>query len=74
MFKMRIWHWLYVGSFLFIGLTILLVYQVTMTGDLSMEWTLLIFMTLSTASFLVGWYIEREHKKKQPEAGLEELL
>ena len=74
MFKMRTWHWLYAGSFLFLGLTILMVYQVTRTGDLSLEWTLLIFMTLAMVSFLVGWYMEREHKKKHPEAGIEALI
>ena len=74
MFKMRIWHWLYVGSFLLLGLTILMVYQVTMTGDLSLEWTLLLFMSLAMVSFLVGWYMERAHKKEHPEAGIEDLL
>ena len=74
MFKMRIWHWLFAGSFVFLGLTIHVIYQVTMTGDLSLEWALLILMTLSMASFLAGWFLEREHKKKQPEAGIEELL
>jgi len=74
MFKMRMWHWLYVGSFLFLGLAIFMVYQVTMTGDLSMEWPLLIFVALSMVSFLVGWYMEREHKKEHPEAGIEELI
>lgn len=74
MFKMRPWHLLYAGSFLFLGLTILMVYQVTRTGDLSLEWTLLIFMTLAMVSFLVGWYMEREHKKKHPEAGIEALI
>lgn len=74
MFKMRTWHWLYVGSFLFLGLTVFMVYQVTMTGDLSQEWPLLVFMTLVMVSFLVGWYLEREHKKKHPEAGIEDLI
>jgi membrane protein implicated in regulation of membrane protease activity len=74
MFKMRTWHWLYAGSFLFLGLTILMVYQVTRTGDLSLEWPLLVFMTLAMVSFLVGWFMERAHKKKQPEARMEDLI
>ena len=74
MFKMRVWHWLYVGSFLFLGLAILVVYQVTVTGDLSLEWALLVSMMLAMVSFLVGWFLEREHKKKHPEAGIEDLI
>jgi hypothetical protein len=29
---------------------------------------------LAMVSFLVGWYMEREHKKKHPEAGIEDLI
>jgi uncharacterized membrane protein YqjE len=74
MFKMRVWHWLFAGSFLFMGLTILVIYQITMTGDTSLEWMLMVLMLLTMASFLSGWYLEREHKKKHPEAGIEELI
>jgi hypothetical protein len=51
-----------------------MVYQVTRTGDLSLEWPLLIFLSLVMVSFLVGWYMEREHKKKYPEARMEDLI
>jgi hypothetical protein len=74
MFEMRVWHWLYVACFAFLGLTVVIVYRISMTGDLSMEWTLLVLMALAMASFLVGWFLEREYKKKQPPVGLEELL
>ena len=74
MFEMRVWHWLYVACFTFLGLTVFIVYQISTTGDLSLEWTLLVLMMLSMSSFLAGWFLEREHKKKQPQAGLEELL
>jgi len=74
MFEMRVWYWLYVACFAFLGLTVFMVYQISTTGDLSLEWTLLVLMTLSMAAFLAGWFLEREHKKKQPQAGLEELL
>jgi uncharacterized membrane protein YqjE len=74
MFKMRVWHWLFAGSFLFMGLTLLVIYQITMTGDLSLEWALLVLMLLTMVSFLSGWYLEREHKKKHSEAGIEELI
>ena len=74
MFKMRVWHWLYVACFSFLGLTLFMVYQISVTKDLSLEWTLLVLMALTMATFLVGWFLEREHKKKQPVAGLEELL
>jgi uncharacterized membrane protein YqjE len=74
MFKMRVWHWLFAGSFLFMGLTLLVIYQITVTGDLSLEWALMVLMLLTMVSFLSGWYLEREHKKKHPEAGIEELI
>ena len=74
MFEMRVWHWLFAGSFLFMGLTILVIYQITMTGDTSLEWMLMVLMLLTMASFLSGWYLERQQKKKHPEAGIEELI
>lgn len=74
MFKLRLWHWLYVVCFSFLALTMYMVYHIAMTGDLSLEWTLLVLMALTMAAFLAGWFLEREHKKTQPPPGLEELL
>ena len=43
-------------------------------GRLEPGVALLIFLSLVMVSFLVGWYMEREHKKKYPEARMEDLI
>jgi len=74
MFEMRVWHWLFAASFLFMGLTVYMIYRITFTGDLTLEWMLLLFMSLAMASFILGWYLERKHKKSEPDVRIEDLI
>ena len=75
--KVMKWHWLYAGAFLFMGICVYIVYQITFTGDISIEWALVLLMALAMVSFISGWLMERDYKRKHPDEkvkGLEDLL